>query len=124
MKDTEKGGIIAAILVATGLGGYGVYKLSQKKTTTTTPTTTTTTTTSTYQLSAITAEYSSPTVNETDTFITTLTDNGNPVSNVSVAIYVDGTEITTATTDSSGVASFNLVFKHSGTHTLYCTANI
>jgi predicted secreted protein len=71
----------------------------------------------TYSLSSI----SGPTTvyyDTNQTYTCTLTENGSASSGQSLSLYVNGSSVSTETTDSDGTASFTIQFTSSGSKTL------
>jgi len=117
LSTGAKVGIAAAVVAVLGIGGYEIYKYEQSIQPPSPPP-------SGYVLTLSgpsTADEGVP-VNYT----ANLTDNGTPVSGVSVTLSVTGpsTNSESNTTDSNGNATFSVTFPDTGTYQLQASAEV
>lgn len=114
VSKAAKTGIVAAAIGAGVVGGVLLLTKGAKASPTPVPTTPVPTTLT------ISAQTTTPAIDTNDTITTVLTDqNGNPLSGYTVTLLEDTTSTEgTATTDSTGTATFSVYFPNAGTYYL------
>lgn len=110
MSGKEAAGILLLIGGAAAITGYGLYSY-KKPSSAPSPS-------SASGLALTVSGPSTVTQGNTHTYNVMVNNNNSPVGNASVTIYANS-RTTTATTDSDGIATFNIAFSTVGTATMY-----
>ena len=110
MSGKEAAGILLLIGGAAAITGYGLYSY-KKPSSAPSPS-------SASGLALTVSGPSTVTQGNTHTYNVMVNNNNSPVGNASVTIYANS-RTTTATTDSDGIATFNIAFSTVGTATTY-----